>query len=97
MVGLWELVHLRLLQKISKSKSPTLHFPAMKEEGVATRMAQELLKIAQARNPSIRITAQTLPQISASTTVLSNLGFTKTGSTMHSEDGEVWEWSRETR
>ena len=71
-------------------------FPGNEGRGVATRMVQELLKIAQAGNPSMKITAQTLPQINASTPVLSNLGFTKTGSTLHSEDGEVWEWSRET-
>ena len=81
----------------SASRNRYFTYPGMKEEGVAIRMVQELLKIAQAGNQSMRITAQTLPQINASTTVLRNLGFTKTGSTVHSEDGEVWEWSRETR
>lgn len=62
--------------------------------GVATRMAEQLVDLAKA-NGVVRVIAQTLPEPSASTRILEKLGFVLTGSVHHPEDGEVWEWHRE--
>ncbi len=67
-------------------------FPEYKGKGVATRMAQILLKIAFVTIPDIKIVAQTLPEKNASTTVLKKLGFQFTGEREHPEDGKIWEW-----
>lgn len=40
----------------------------------------------------VLIAAQTLPQESASTTILRRLGFALVGTVDHPEDGPVWEW-----
>lgn len=68
-------------------------FPEYEGRGYATQMAQALIKIARDFGQPVRIKAQKLPQENASTRILSKLGFKKLGSVMHSEDGEVWEWS----
>ncbi|MEO6002983.1 MAG: GNAT family N-acetyltransferase [Opitutus sp.] len=70
-------------------------FPGHEGKGVATRMAQELLKIAEAEDPAVAVFAQTLPEHGASTRVLQKLGFTWHRSLQHPEDGLVWEWHRE--
>lgn len=67
-------------------------FPDYQGRGLATRMARLLIEKAQNTDPSIEITAQTLPQENASTTILRKLNFSRIG-TAHDEDaGEVWEW-----
>lgn len=67
-------------------------FPEYEGKGVATRMAQTLLKVAFDTIPDIKIVAQTLPEENASTTVLKKLGFQFTGEREHPEDGKIWEW-----
>lgn len=67
-------------------------FPAFEGKGLGTAMAENLLKIARAAEPDIGIFAQTLPVDSASTAILTKLGFTLTGTVQHPEDGMVWEW-----
>ncbi len=67
-------------------------FPAFERRGIATEMARSLIAIAQAQDTSLQIIAQTMPQENASTAILKKLGFTKTGTVCHPEDGEVWEW-----
>ena len=67
-------------------------FPDYEGHGVATRMAEKLVRIALEENENIRIFAQTLPEIDASTTILRKLGFNKKGKVVHKEDGVVWEW-----
>lgn len=67
-------------------------FPEHEGRGVATRMASALIDIARQADPTVRITARTLPQQNASTRVLSKLGFVLAGTVQDPEDGEVWEW-----
>jgi [ribosomal protein S5]-alanine N-acetyltransferase len=67
-------------------------FPELEGRGIATRMAGELARIAKAADPSVLVTAQTLPQPSASTSVLGKAGFVRARTVIHPEDGEVWEW-----
>lgn len=68
-------------------------FPEYEGKGVATRMARHLIDLA-IRNGIVRVRAQTLPEVSASTSILQKLGFTLIGSVQHPEDGEVWEWQK---
>ena len=66
--------------------------PGHEGQGVATRMARELIRIAEAEDPKVIVFAQTLPQENASTSILKKLGFQCIGSVQHPEDGTVWEW-----
>ncbi len=68
-------------------------FPAYEGRGVATSMASELVAIA-GRAGAEEVRAQTLPNVNASTRILEKLGFSRAGTVMHPEDGEVWEWKR---
>jgi [ribosomal protein S5]-alanine N-acetyltransferase len=68
-------------------------FPEYEGQGVATRMAQQLIDLAIV-NGVERIKAQTLPERNASTRILEKLGFSLTGTVNHSEDGEIWEWHK---
>ena len=70
-------------------------FPEFEGQGIATAMAAELVEIA-AREGIALVRAQTLPEVNASGRILTKLGFRKMGSVMHPDDGEVWEWHRET-
>lgn len=67
-------------------------FPEHESRGVATRMASELIRLAKRTKPAVTVTAQTLPEKNASTSILQKLGFRLVGSIEHPEDGLVWEW-----
>jgi ribosomal-protein-alanine N-acetyltransferase len=67
-------------------------FPGNEGRGVATSMIRKLIKLAILEYSTVRIFAQTLPERSASTRVLENLGFKQTDEIDHPEDGRVWEW-----
>lgn len=66
--------------------------PGHEGKGVATALASELVKIARTMDSSLTVFAQTLPQESASTSILKKIGFVMTGSVDHPDDGLVWEW-----
>ncbi len=66
--------------------------PGYEGQGVATRMARELIRLAAAEDSKVIVFAQTLPQESASTSILKKLGFHCIGSVEHPEDGTVGEW-----
>jgi RimJ/RimL family protein N-acetyltransferase len=66
--------------------------PEFEGRGIATQMAVRLIQIARKTDETVLVTAQTLPQSSASTKVLTKLGFKKMRTVSHPEDGEVWEW-----
>jgi len=70
-------------------------FPGHEGRGVATRMAQQLIDISHAADPSVTVIAQTLPAYGASTRVLQKLGFVCRRSLPHPDDGLVWEWQQE--
>ena len=68
-------------------------YPDFERRGIATRMAQRLISIAQKCDPSVRIIAHTLTEENASNHILKKLGFAFTGTVDHPEDGRIWEWS----
>ena len=67
-------------------------FPGHESKGVATRMAGELIRLAFDKSPNVIVAAQTLPEKSASTSILKKLGFCFVAAIEHREDGLVWEW-----
>jgi RimJ/RimL family protein N-acetyltransferase len=69
-------------------------FPGNEGRGIATAMAQRLVELAASHGVT-GIKAQTLPERNASTRVLEKLGFGFSGSVIHPEDGEVWEWRKD--
>ena len=70
-------------------------YPDFEGRGFATRMAQGLISIAQASDPSVRVIAHTLTEENASNHILKKLGFAFTGTVDHPEDGKTWEWNYE--
>lgn len=67
-------------------------FPEYESRGIATRMAAELIRLASEKMAAVIVAAQTLPEESASTSVLKKLRFRLVGTLEHPEDGMVWEW-----
>lgn len=66
--------------------------PGHEGHGIATTLAGELVKIAQATDKGLTVIAQTLPEENASTSILKKLGFSMVGTVEHPDDGLVWEW-----
>ena len=69
-------------------------FPEHESRGIATQMASELVRLALDQMPAVTVAAQTLPEESASTSILKKLRFHLVSSLEHPEDGLVWEWQR---
>ena len=67
-------------------------FPGHEGQGIATWMAEELVRIAKLADGGLKVTAQTLPENNASTAVLTKVGFQFARTVDHPEDGLVWEW-----
>lgn len=67
-------------------------FPPFQRQGVATAMCRELVQLAQQADPTVLVTARTLPERSYSTSVLEKNGFVLAGPIEDPEDGTVWEW-----
>lgn len=72
-------------------------FPGWEGKGYATEMTGRLLELAYATAPLVLVTARTLPEKSASTTILEKLGFVCEGDVFDPDDGLVWEWAAHTR
>ncbi|MDQ6630925.1 MAG: GNAT family N-acetyltransferase [Verrucomicrobiota bacterium] len=70
-------------------------FPDFERPGMATRMVQGLISIAQECDPSVKIIAHTLAEENASNHILRKLGFAFTDTIDHPEDGKIWKWSYE--
>jgi [ribosomal protein S5]-alanine N-acetyltransferase len=66
--------------------------PEFEGRSYATQTATELIAIARGTIPSIVITALTLPEQNASTTILRRLGFSLFGNARDPDAGDVWEW-----
>ena len=65
--------------------------PERRRRGIATAVVREL--VARARAAGLRLViAHTLPQRSASTTVLDRCGFAHVGELVDPDDGVVWRW-----
>lgn len=67
-------------------------FPAFRQQGIANAMCAQLVQIAQQTDPTIRITARTLPAYSWSTRILERNHFILHSTVKDPLDGEVWEW-----
>ncbi len=70
-------------------------FPEFEGQGYATAMASLLIMAAQSSPEVERIIAHTLPEKSASTSILQKVGMKFAGEVMDPEDGHVWRWSLE--
>ncbi len=65
--------------------------PERRRRGIATAAVREL--VARARVAGVRlVVAHTLPELSASTTVLHRCGFSHAGERVDPDDGVVWRW-----
>jgi [ribosomal protein S5]-alanine N-acetyltransferase len=67
-------------------------FPAHEGQGVGTEICRELVQIAQQTDPTVRVTARTLPDGQASIRILQKNGFVCLGVVQDEDDGEVLEW-----
>lgn len=66
--------------------------PEMEGKGIGTAICAHLTTIAQANGTQLRVTARTLPEKNASTSILTKNGFVLVGPIQDPDDGEVWEW-----
>jgi len=67
-------------------------FPRFEGQGIATEMALKLVRIARSEDRTLTVSARTLPEHSASTSVLEKAGFRMAGTVRDPEEGPVWEW-----
>jgi len=65
---------------------------AHRQKGVGTKICKRLVEISLATDPSVRITARTLPENNYSTKILQKNNFILLGMVDDPEDGDVWEW-----
>jgi RimJ/RimL family protein N-acetyltransferase len=63
-----------------------------RRQGIGTAICKQLVDLSLKTDPSIKITARTLPQDSFSTRILEKNNFIFIGTVDDPEDGEVWEW-----
>lgn len=67
-------------------------FEQYRKQGIGTLICKQLVDLSLKTDPSVRITARTLPEKNFSTKVLRKNGFEFIGTVHDPEDGEVWEW-----
>ncbi len=70
-------------------------FKEWEGQGIASMACKELIAIAQKTNPSVTITAKTLPEYNASTKILQNNNFKFVEIVQDHEVGDAWLWVRE--
>lgn len=63
-----------------------------RKRGYGTKICKKLTQLASATDPSLQITARTLPETNYSTRILEKNKYVKKGTVIDPEDGEVWEW-----
>ena len=61
-------------------------------KGIGTEICRQLVLLSLKTDPSLKITARTLTENNASTTILKRNGFKYVGIVNDEEDGDVWEW-----
>lgn len=69
--------------------------PEKEGQGFATEICRQLTNIAINEVPDIRVTARTLMEENASTTILKKNGYKFAGEVEDPEDCQVWEWEFE--
>jgi RimJ/RimL family protein N-acetyltransferase len=67
-------------------------FKKYEGQGVGTEICRQLIALALQTDPSLTITARTLPENEASIRILKRNGFVCHGLVFDDEDGEVFEW-----
>lgn len=67
-------------------------FEKLQNQGIGTEICRQLVLLAKQTDPSVRITARTLPEPNFSTRILQKNGFHLLGIVNDPEDGDVWEW-----
>ena len=67
-------------------------FKKYEGQGVGTEICRELVSLSLRTDPSIVITARTLPENNASASILIRNAFAFIGMVWDEEDGNVWEW-----
>jgi RimJ/RimL family protein N-acetyltransferase len=67
-------------------------FEKFRQKGIGKQICKKLVELSLKTDPSIRITARTLPENNYSTKILQHNGFKFIGKIQDEEDGEVWEW-----
>lgn len=73
-------------------------FPGEEGRGVATAMAQALVRLAgEAHAEVLIVCAHTLPERTASSRVLENAGFKQVSTVLDPVDGPVWRWELRVR
>ena len=68
-------------------------FEQYQGKGYGSKMCALLLEITKAHD-NLTVFAQTMPEVNASTTILTKNGFQHIGTATDSDVGEVWEWVR---
>ncbi len=67
-------------------------FKNFEGQGIGTGICKQLVSLALQIEPSIQITARTLPENRASIRILEKNGFQSVGTVFDEEDGNVLEW-----
>lgn len=67
-------------------------FEPFRRQSIGTEVCRQLVQLAQQTDPTVRITARTLPAHNYSTRILEKNNFRLLGTVDDPEDGEVWEW-----
>jgi [ribosomal protein S5]-alanine N-acetyltransferase len=67
-------------------------FEEFRNQGVGAKICKTLVDLSLVTNPTIRITARTLPENNYSTRILQKNKFQFAGNVIDPEDGDVWEW-----
>ena len=68
-------------------------FKEFEGKGIASFVCRQLITIAKATDPEIKIAAKTAPEHNASTKVLENNGFAFTEIVQDDEIGDAWLWT----
>ena len=67
-------------------------FESHRNQGIGTQICRVLVDLALKTDPSVQVTARTLPENNYSGKILQKNGFQYSGLVNDPEDGEVWEW-----
>lgn len=67
-------------------------FERLRHRGIGGAICRALVDLAQKTDPTVIVTARTLPEKNYSTRILEKNGFVFSGMVHDPEDGEVWEW-----
>lgn len=67
-------------------------FPEFYNKGIGTKIANILVELSKNTDPSVIITARTLPEKNFSARILLRNNFKLLGLINDPEDGDIWEW-----